>query len=173
MNTIAIFAIPTVISIIVLWGLINDVKLFDTFIVGAKEGMQSCISIMPSLIGLICAVSMLKASGALDIFTNIVSPVANFIGIPPEVTPLALLRPISGSGSIALLDNILSTYGPDSFIGRAAAVISGSTETTFYTIAVYFGAVGIKNSRHTIPSALLADFTAIIMAVLMVKKFML
>ncbi len=157
---------------IIILGLFREVPLFDTFIKGAHEGLQATLSITPSLIGLITAVSMLKASGALDIFTNMIAPIVAHLGIPPEITPLAILRPISGSGSIALLDNIFKNYGPDSTVGRIASIMMGSTETTFYTIAVYFGAVGIKNSRHTIPSALLADLVGITMSIITVKTLM-
>ncbi len=171
MNNFGFYAIPLVIAVIITFGLAKKVRIFDTFLQGAGEGINSTFSIAPSLIGLITAVTMLKASGALDIFTNFISPFTNLIGIPPEIIPLALLKPISGGGSLALLDNILATYGADSLIGRIASIIMGSTETTFYTIAVYFGAVKIKNSRHTVSSAIITDICAVIIAVLAVKKF--
>ena len=117
------------------------------------------------------AVSMLSASGALDLFSHFISPAAKALGLPPEVMPLALLRPVSGSGSTALLTQIFSDYGPDSFIGRVASVMMGSTETTFYAIAVYFGAIGVKKTRHTIPAALAADFTGYLASVWAVRWF--
>lgn len=168
-NNIGIYAIPIIIFIILIYGILKNVQMFDTFLKGAKEGMLSTASIAPSLIGLITAVSMLKASGALDIFTNLIAPITSPLGMPPELMPLAILRPISGSGSIALLDNILSNYGADSMIGRIASVMMGSTETTFYTIAVYFGSVSIINSKHAIPSALIADIITIIMSIITIK----
>ena len=168
-NNIGAFAIPFIIFVILLYGILKGVPMFYTFIKGAKEGMISTASIAPSLIGLITAVSMIKASGALDIFTNLISPIVAPLGMPPELTPLAILRPISGSGSIALLDNLLTTYGADSTIGRIACVMMGSTETTFYTIAVYFGAAGIINSKHAIPSALIADLVTIVMSIITIK----
>lgn len=160
---------PIVIFIIIILGLAKKVPIFDTFLKGAKEGMYSTASILPALVGLVTAVSMLKASGALDIFTSFVEPLVNFFGIPSEVVPLMFLRPVSGSGSIAIIDNIFANYGTDSFISRVASVMMGSTETTFYAIAIYFGAVGIKNTRHAVPSALAADAISYIVATLSVK----
>lgn len=171
MMNIGFYIIPLSILIIVTVGFIRKVKVFDTFLLGAKQGLESTFSLVPSLVGLIVAISMLKSSGALDIFTNFISPICNFIGIPKEVVPMALLRPISGSGSIALLDDILKSNGADSFIGKLASIISGSTETTFYTLTVYFGAVGIKNSRHAVPSAIIADIVSVIVSVITLNYF--
>ncbi|MCI9273581.1 MAG: spore maturation protein [Clostridiales bacterium] len=165
------YLVPVLISLILLFGFVKKVPLFDTFLDGAKEGLKSTVSIAPALIGLITAVSMLKASGALDIFTAAIRPVAAFLGLPPEVMPLTLLRPVSGSGSIAILDHIFSTCGPDSFAGRVASVMMGSTETTFYAVAVYFGAVGIKKTRHTIPAAVTADMASFLISALAVRLF--
>ncbi|MGN1043183.1 MAG: spore maturation protein [Acutalibacteraceae bacterium] len=162
MSEFGFYIIPIILVIIVFVALYKGVPVFDTFLEGALEGLKSTFSISASLIGLITAVSMLKNSGALDIISNILSPPANILHFPAEILPLAILRPVSGSGSIALLDNILKNYGAESFIGKLGSMIMGSTETTFYTIAVYFGSVKIKNSRHTIPCALLADITAFI-----------
>jgi Uncharacterized membrane protein len=169
MSNIGQWAVPMVVSIIIISGLVKNLPMFDIFINGAKDGLGASLSIAPSLIGLITAIGMIKASGALDIFTSFIAPIANKIGFPPEVVPLAILRPISGSGTIALLDNLFSEYGPDSNIGNIASIMMGATETTFYTAAVYLGAVGIKNSKYTIPSALIADLTTIILAVICVK----
>lgn len=164
LSVIGSWIVPTVILLIVVSAAINGVPVFDTFLKGSKEGLYTSVSIAPSLIGLITAVSMLKASGFLDIFTSALSPLLANIGIPPEIVPLSILRPISGSGSIALLDNIFSNYGPDSDIGKISSIIMGATETTFYTCTVYLGAVGIKNSRHTLACSLIADITTIILA---------
>ena len=163
------YLIPCVIGLILVFGLVRRVPLFDTFLEGAKEGAKSTFGIIPALVGLITAVSMLKASGALDMFTAFIAPLAEKIGLPPQVVPLMLLRPVSGSGSLALVDQIFSSSGVDSFAGRGAAVMMGSTETTFYAIAVYFGSVNIRKTRHTIPSALTADFTSVAIAVLTVR----
>lgn len=169
MDKIGTYAVPIIIAIIILFGFIKGIPIFDTFLQGAKEGMKSTASIMPSLVGLITSVSMLKASGALDILSSFLQPAASLLGIPSEVIPLAILRPISGSGSIAFLNSIFSSCGVDSLAGRISSVMMGSTETTFYAIAVYFGAVGIKNTRHTIPAALLADITGFIVSVITVR----
>ncbi len=160
---------PCTVGLIILFGFFKKVPLFDTFISGAKEGLLSTFSIAPSLIGLIVAVSMLKTSGTLDIITSFFAPVGSFLGIPKETIPLMFLRPVSGSGSLAFVDSIFKSCGPDSLPGRVASVMMGSTETTFYAIAVYFGSVGIKNTRHTIPVALTADLTSFIISVLTVK----
>ena len=169
MDKLGIYVMPTVVVGIILFGFIRGVPVFDTFIVGAKEGLRSTVGILPALIGLIMAVSMLSASGALDLLSSFLSPVASLIGLPKQVMPLALIRPISGSGSTAVLTQILKSYGSDSFIGRIASVMSASTETTFYAIAVYFGAVNIKKTRHTIPAALTADLTVCILSALTVR----
>ena len=160
---------PCMIAFILVFGLVKKVPLFDVFISGAKEGLTSTFSIAPSLIGLVVSVSMLKSSGALDIITSFLEPLGNLIAVPKETIPLMLLRPISGSGALALIDSIFKSCGPDSFAGRVASVMMGSTETTFYAIAIYFGAVGIKNIRHTVPAAILADLTSFILSVLTVR----
>ena len=168
MDKLGTYAVPVTVGLIVLFGLIRRVPVFDAFMSGAKEGLKSSVSILPPLVGLITAVTMLKASGALDLFSAAAAPVAHLLGIPVQVVPLTLLRPISGSGSLAFVSKILEDNGPDSFAGRVASVIMGSTETTFYAIAVYFGSVGIKRTRHTIPAALAADATGFIMSVVAV-----
>ena len=170
-NNIGYYILPIIIFVIIISGIINKVKIFDVFLSGALDGLYSTVSIAPSLIGLILAINMLTSSGALDIFMKFISPVFNLIKFPPEVISLGLIRPISGSGSIAVLDNILKNHNPDSFIGKLASVISGSTETTFYALTVYFGAVNIKNSRHTVICALTADFIAMIMSYIILKLF--
>lgn len=165
------YVVPAVIVFVVVFGALKKVDLFDVFAMGAREGISSLISIAPSLIGLVIAVSMLEASGFFDIVSNLLSPVCSFLGIPPEVVPLGLMRPVTGSGSFAILNNIFEKYGADSIVGRTASVIAGSTETTFYAIAVYFGSVGIKKTRHTVPAALTADILGILFASWTVKMF--
>lgn len=171
MDKIGIYVVPVVIVLIVVFGVVKKVNIFDCFTTGAKEGIRSLISIAPSLIGLVLAVTMLDSSGFFDIITEALSPLCEKIGIPPEVVPLGLMRPVSGSGSFALLNSILEKYGAESIIGKIASVMAGSTETTFYAITVYFGSVGIKKTRHTIPSALTADLCGIIFASLSVRMF--
>ncbi len=160
--------LPIFIAVIILFGLIKKVKIFDAFLSGARGGFDTAISILPSIIGLVTAVGMLRASGAIDLLTNLLRPITETVGFPTEVLPLALLRPVSGGASTAILNDILSSQGPDSLAGKVASVICGSTETTFYTLTVYFAAVRAKNTRHTLKSALLADFTGIVLGTLMV-----
>jgi len=159
------YALPAIVLIIILIGLLRDIKVYDVFVKGAKDGIVTIIKILPSLVGLLVAIGVFRASGALDLLVYALRPAAQLIGIPSEVLPLALLRPISGSASLALVTDILGNYGPDSFIGRTASTMMGSTETIFYTLAVYFGAVGIKNIRYTLIAALLADVASVIASV--------
>lgn len=171
MDKIGDYIIPAIILVIIIFGFLRKVPVFDAFVQGAKEGLSSTYSISASLIGLITAVTMLKASGALDIIISLVSPIAQVLNIPAQVMPLMLLKPISGSGSTAILTQILTENGADSFCGRVAAVIAGSTETTFYAITVYFGSIGIKNIRHTMAAALLADAASMAAAIITVRLF--
>ncbi len=165
------FVIPATIAIIVFYGLLKNISVFDTFLKGAKSGLNSTVSVLPSIIGLVTAVSMLRASGAIDLICHGLSYFFKPLGFPTEVLPLAILRPVSGGASLAILNDILLNYGPDSFAGRVASVISGSTETTFYTLAVYFAATHVKNTRFTLKSALLADFSGIILSVIIIRIF--
>lgn len=159
------YSIPAMFLVILCLGLYKDVKVFDAFVDGAMEGIKIVVGIIPSLVGLLVAVGVFRASGALHLLIYALGPAASFLGIPSEVMPLALLRPISGSASLALVTSIIKVYGPDSFIGRAASTMMGSTETIFYTLAVYFGSVGIKKIRYTLVAALLADITSVIASI--------
>ena len=138
---------------------------------GAAEGLRVLGRILPTLVVLLSAVQMFRASGAMELLTGLLSPVLEGLGIPPETVPLMLIRPVSGSGALAVASDLMTTHGPDSYIGRVAAVMLGSTETTFYTIAVYFGAAGIVRTRHTVPAALAADLTGFLAAALTVRLF--
>ena len=172
MNAIGVWMVPISIAGIVGYGLVKGAPVFDLFVEGAKEGMGVAVRILPSLVALIVAVGMFKASGGLDLLSFALSPIGNLFGLPREVMPLALMRPVSGSGAMVIFTDIIRTYGPDGVIGRIASVMQGSTETTFYTIAVYYGAAGIKNTRHTVPAALSADVTGFVMSALAVKLLM-
>ena len=169
LSRISILIMPAVITLIIANGLAKKVPIFDLFIDGARNGLETSVRILPSLVGLIVAVSMLRASGFFDAAGAFISPLLNKLNFPEELVPLALIRPVSGSASLAVVRDILNSYGPDTFIGRCASVMMGSTETTFYTLAVYFGYVGIKNSRYTVKCALIADLTGIIASVAAVK----
>ena len=173
MRNIADCIIPLILCAIFLYGLLHGVNIFDSFLEGAKEGISTSFGILPALVALMTCIAMFNSSGALDILTNALRPICEAIGFPPETIPLALLRPISGSGALAIYENLLSNYGPDSFVGKVASVMQGSTETTFYTIAVYYGAVKVKKTRHTVPSALSADLTGFLMSVVAVRLLLL
>lgn len=172
MNLISRFAIPVMIVGIVGFGVIRRINVYDSFIEGAKSGLESTIQIAAPLVGLLVAISMLRGSGAMEILARILAPVTERLGVPSDVLPLAMLRPVSGSGSVAIVNDIFKNCGPDSMAGKVASVMMGSTETTFYTVAVYFGAVGIKNVRHTVKSALVADFVGMTMAIVTVRILM-
>lgn len=169
MYYIGALCVPTIIVLILVSGLKSKIGVFEAFTDGAKEGISSVLRIFPSLLGLMVAISMLKASGTLDILSKLISPLLNFIKMPPEVFPMAIMRPVSGSGALSLLSGILKTFGPDSFIGKCASVIMGSTETTFYTVTVYYAVANIKKTRHTLPCALFADLTGIVCAVIFTR----
>ena len=144
---------------------------YDLLLHGATDGLKLLVSIIPSLILLLTAVTMLRASGAVEILSSLLSPLFSFFGIPPETALLVLIRPLSGSAALAVGAELMGQYGADSLIGRTVAVMLGSTETTFYTISVYFGAAGIKKTRYTIPAALIADFIGFLVASWTVKLF--
>lgn len=169
MEYISIAVIPLMFFGVILYGLIKRVKVFDSFIYGAKDGLETSFRILPSLIALLTAITMFRASGALDIIISFLSPVLSLIRFPKEIAPLALMRPISGSGSLAIVKDLLSQYGPDSFVGKVASVMMGSTETTFYTLAVYFGSISIKDTRYTVKAALISDLAGMIASVYVVR----
>jgi spore maturation protein B len=165
LEQISLWAIPVLLVGIPLIGMIRKVKVYDVFIEGAKEGFQVAVRIIPFLVGILVAIGMFRGSGAMDLLTEGLRPAMDAIHFPAEIFPLAVLRPLSGSGSLALTTDIVKRYGPDSLIGRTAATMYGSSETLFYVLAVYFGAIGVKRTRHTIPSALVGDVVAAIVAV--------
>lgn len=164
--------IPIIVAALCVYGLVKRVNIFDSFVEGVKEGMQTVKFIAPTMIALLVAVGTLKASGALEWIAELIRPAATAVGFPAELVPMGLLRPVSGSGATAILTNIYETCGADSFVGRCASVVAGSTETTFYAVTMYYGAAGIKKIRHTLVSALLADLTAIVMSVVIVGLLM-
>ena len=157
------YILPVMVVGIVAFGLFKKVKVFDSFMSGARKGLHTVYELMPSITGLVVAVTMLKESGAMDILSDLLSPVTSFFGVPKEITPMALLSPVSGGGSLSLFENVLKTYGPDSFVGQVASVVMGSTDTTLYAVAVYYAAVNIKNTRHTLISGLTADFLSLVL----------
>lgn len=168
-NYISIIAMPFVILIIIFKALKEKVSVFDVFLKGATEGMEITLRIFPTLVGLFVAIGMLRSSGILDFITKLISPVLSYMRFPGEIVPLALLRPISGSASMAVATDIIKQNGVDSFIGILASVIMGATETTLYTIAVYTSSVKIKNTRGVLIAALAADVTGIIVSLIVCR----
>lgn len=164
-NYISSSAMPIVIMIIILYAVKEKKKAFDIFIDGAKEGIEIVFKIFPTLIGIFLAIGALRSSGIIDLVGNLISPLTNLLEIPSQVIPLAILRPISGSASMAVATDIMTKYGVDSTIGLITSTIMGSTETTFYTIAVYTSAVGIKKIRFVLKVALLADLVGILTSI--------
>ena len=161
--------IPGLLAAVSLWGSARKVDVYGALSTGAAQGLQVTVQIFPSLVGLLTAVAMFRASGALEWVTSLCAPALEALGLPPELMPLMLIRPVSGGGALAVGSSLIQTHGPDSYIGRVAAVMLGSTETTFYTIAVYFGAAGIIRTRHTIPAALTADLAGFLASALTVR----
>ncbi len=158
------YIVPLILFFTTALALQKKENAYDILLQGASDGLRLLLSILPALILLLTAVHMLRASGATEILSSLFAPVFSFFGIPPETAMLVLIRPISGSAALAVGAELMAQYGVDSLIGRTAAVMLGSTETTFYTISVYFGAAGIKKTRYTIPAALFADFVGFFMA---------
>lgn len=165
--------IGIIVIIIIGYGMVKGSKVYEWFIEGAKDGLKVCLNIFPYLLAMIVAVEIFKAANLLDMINNFIAPAVNLIGLPKELLPLVLIKPLSGSGAIAIFTNIVQTYGPDSYIGLVGSVIMGTTETIFYTVTVYFGAVKVKKVRHTVWAAVMADLTAIILAVTIVRLFVL
>ena len=164
MELVFAMLVPGIIGLVALAGVLRGVDIYDALLTGAGKGLEILLRILPALITLLTAVYMLRASGALDQAARVLAPALHFLGIPPETVGLMLVRPISGSAALGTGAELISTYGPDSYVGRVSAVMLGSTETTFYTIAVYFGAAGIKKTRYAIPAALCADLAGFIAA---------
>lgn len=171
MDKFGTYALLFFIGGIFVFALCRHVPVFDTFLSGAKSGIETAVGLLPTLTALLFAVGLLTASGLPDAISKVLTPLLQKIGFPPEILPLCLLSPFSGSGSLSAFQSILQTYGPDSTIGRTASIIAGSTETTFYAITVYYGAVGIKKTRHTLAAAMCADFTSFLLAGILVRLF--
>ncbi len=165
LSAISLWAIPVLLVVIPLIGLIRGVKVYDVFIEGAKEGFDVAVKIIPFLVGILVAIGMFRGSGAMELLTSALRPLAAATGFPAELVPLAILRSLTGSGSLAFTTDLIKTHGPDSLLARTAATMYGSSETTFYVLAVYFGAVGVRRTRHAVPAALIGDVVAAIAAV--------
>ena len=168
-NLLSYFVIPIILVGFPLYGLYRRVPVYESFVEGAREGFQVAVRIIPYLVAILFAIAMFRASGAMDALTRLLDPVLGLIGFPAEVLPMAIIRPLTGSGSAGLVVDMVNQYGEDSIFVKMAAVMFGSTETTFYVIAVYFGAVNIKKTRHAVGAGLTADFAAMLIAVWTVR----
>jgi spore maturation protein B len=169
MNLVSYFVIPLMLVGIPVYGLMKRVPVYESFVEGAKEGFQVAVRIIPYLVAILFAIAMFRASGAMDALARLLSPVLGPLGFPAEVLPMAIIRPLTGSGSAAIIVDMINRYGEDSIYVKMAAVMFGSTETTFYVIAVYFGAINIRKTRHAVPAGLIADIAAMIFAVWSVR----
>ena len=165
----SVFVLPLLIVGFPLWGLYKKVPVYEEFVTGAKEGFGVAVSIIPYLVAILFAIGMFRASGAMDFLIGALRPVLALIGFPAEVLPMAIVRPLTGSGSAGIVVDMIDQFGEDSIFVKMAATMFGSTETTFYVIAVYFGAINIKKTRHAVPAGLVADFTAMLVAVWAVR----
>lgn len=163
------YLVPLLLAFTALFGMGRRVNVYDALTRGAEEGLTILLRILPSLVGLMTAVYMLRASGMMELLEGLLAPVLVRQGIPPETAAMLFIRPVSGSGALAIGSELMAAHGPDSYIGRVTAVMLGSTETTFYTIAVYFGSAGIHRTRYAIPAALIADLTGFAAAAFAVR----
>lgn len=169
MQILSAWLVPSLILVVFVYAHFKRVKVFDTFVEGASEGFATAVKLIPFLVAMLVAIGLFRESGAMDLLYSLLEPLFNFFAIPADILPLAIMRPISGSGSLAIMTEIIQRNGPDSFIGRLASTMMGSTETTFYIITVYFGSVGIWKTRHALPAGLLADLTGFVASLVICK----
>lgn len=172
LSLIAVWVLPVILVFVFCFAISKKVKAFDCFVCGAVKGIKALYGILPTVVALVVAVTMLRESGATTLIASFFSPVAAILGVPKEIIPVAMLTPFSGGGSMSLFRDVLETYGPDSFIGQVASVLMGSTDTTFYAVSVYFAAVSIKKTRHTLLAGLAADFTSLVLSSFFVRLFL-
>lgn len=169
LQLISVFIIPLILVGFPIYGLFKRVAVYEEFVSGAKEGFNVAVRIIPYLVAILFAIAMFQASGAMKFLMDGLRPVLTAVGIPPEILPMAIVRPLTGSGSAAVLADIAKQHGNDSLLTKMAATIYGSTETTFYVLAVYFGAVNVRKTRHALPVGLIADFVSILLSIYVVK----
>ena len=170
-GVLSIFVVPAILVGFPLYGLFKRVPVYETFVEGAKDGFAVAVRIIPYLVAILFAIAMFRASGAMDFLVRVLDPVLGLIGFPGELLPMAIMRPLTGSGSAGLVVDMIGRYGEDSILVKMAAVMFGSSETTFYVIAVYFGAINIKHTRHAISAGLTADIAAALLSVWIVLLF--
>lgn len=171
MTMISALLVPLLLAATALWGVARRVDVYDALTAGAADGLKVVLKIFPALLVMMVCIYMLRASGALDAAEGLLAPILKKVGIPAETMPILLLRPVSGSGALGVGSELIQNYGPDSTIGWTAAVMLGSTETTFYTIAVYFGGLGIRRTRYAVPAAICADLAGFLAAAWAVRLF--
>lgn len=167
-NTLSMWLIPLFIVFVLIYGTVKKIPTYEVFVEGGKEGLKIAVQIIPFLVGMLVAISVFRASGAMEAIIQLIQPVLTFFRIPADIVPLAVMRPISGTGALAITTDLISTHGPDSFIGRLASTMQGSTDTTLYILTVYFGAVGIKKMGDSLKVGLLADAVGIIASIIIV-----
>ncbi|VAW64183.1 Spore maturation protein B [hydrothermal vent metagenome] len=171
MQQLATLIIPLFILFIISHGLIKQIAVYEVFVEGAKDGFSIAVNIIPYLVAMLFAIAVFRASGALEFILSLLSPLANMLGFPPEIIPMGIVRPLTGSGSVGILAELINTHGENSLTVKIAAVIFGSTETTLYVLAVYFGAVKIKNTRYAIQAGLIADLAGFIAAIIITSWY--
>ena len=165
----AVWVLPLAVTLTFAFGMLKGVRVFDAFSKGVKKGLVTVYGIFPTVVALVVAVTMLRESGAMELIAGFFSPVASLLGVPEQIIPIGLLTPVSGGGSLSLFRDVLENEDPDSFVGMVASVLMGATDTTFYAVSVYYGAVGIKHTRHTLLAGLAADFTSLVLSSFFIK----
>jgi spore maturation protein B len=168
---ISAWAVPVMLTIIPLWGALRRVKVYETFVEGAEEGLRVAIKILPFMVGMLVALTVFRASGAMAVVAGLVRPLTDLVGFPTEILPLMIVRPLSGAGAMAVVTDMLKTHGPDTYLGQLASVMMGSTDTTFYVLTVYFGSVGIRRTRYAATVGLIADVAGFLAALLACNWF--
>jgi spore maturation protein B len=168
-NAVSLLSIPFLLSFFPLYASLRRVKVYEEFVEGAKEGFQTAVMIVPYLVAILVAIGMFREAGGIQMVSNALRPMLDAVGFPTELVPMCLVRPLSGSGTLGLFSDLVKEFGPDSLIARTAGTIFGSTETTFYVIAVYFGAVNVRRTRHAVPAGLIADAVGIVASVIICR----
>ena len=168
-EVVSVVAIPGLVLFVIVYGAVKNVKIYEAFVEGAKEGFNVGVRIIPYLVAMLVAIGIFRAGGAMELLGIAISPITSLIGMPAETLPMALMRPLSGSGALGVMSEIIKVHGADSLIGRMVSVMMGSGETTFYVIAVYFGSVSISKTRHAVPAGLVADFVSVVVSVWLVN----
>ncbi len=163
------WAIPAILLIIPLLAMIRGVKVFEVFIDGAEKGFSTAVKTIPYLVAMMVSINIFRASGAMDVLVNFCSPILNLVGFPAELLPHAIMRPLSGGAALGIANDIISTHGPDSYLGKLVSTMQGSSDTTFYVLTLYFGSVGINRYRYAVYSGLLADFTTLVASIFIVN----